>query len=180
MHYFSFYSFISPLSFQGFQQKLALLFFQPYSFYFCCRRNPSSLSHCPELRVVSLSFNQLTGGIPQAIGSLSNLEELYLGYKKFSGLIPSEIGNLVQLQILSLSNNSLTGALFFFLFFNFFPLKLSRISTKASLIIFPTLFIYFCCRRNPLQFIALPRAPSNIIIVQSTHWWHSTSHWAFI
>ena len=77
------------------------------------------LSHCPELRVISLSLNQLTGGIPQAIGSLSNLEELYLGYKKFSGGIPSEIGNLVQLQILSLSNNSLTGALFFFLFFHF-------------------------------------------------------------
>ena len=91
---------------------------------------------------MSLSFNQLTGGIPKAIGSLSNLEELYRRYNKFSGGIPSEIGNLVQLQILSLSNNSLTGALFFFLFFHF-PLKLSRISAKCSLIVFPTLLILF-------------------------------------
>ena len=91
---------------------------------------------------MSLSFNQLTGGIPQTIGSLSNLEELYLDYNKFSGGIPSEIGNLVQLKILSLSNNSLTSALFFFLFFHF-PLKLSRISAKASLIVFPTLLILF-------------------------------------
>ena len=143
MHYFSFYSLIIfPSSFQGFQQKLALLFFQPYSFIFGSGEIPSSLWHCPELRVISLSFNELTGGIPQAIGSLSNLEELYLGYNKFSGEIPSEIGNLVQLQILSLSNNSLTGALFFFLFFHI-PLKLSRISAKACLIVFPTLLILF-------------------------------------
>ena len=103
---------------------------------------PYSLSHCLELRIISLSFNQLTGGIPQAMGSLSNLENLYLGYNKFRGGIPSEIGNLVQLQILSLSNNTLTGALFFFLFFHF-PLKLSRISAKASLVVFPTLLILF-------------------------------------
>ena len=142
MHYFSFYSFFFLSSFQGFQQKLALLLFQPYSFIFVAGEIPSSLSHCPELRVISLSFSQLTGGIPQIIGSLSNLEELYLGCNKFSGGIPSEIRNLVQLQILSLSNNSLTGALFFFLFFHF-PLKLSRILAKASPIVFPTLLILF-------------------------------------
>ena len=142
MHYFSFYSFFFPSSFQGFHQNLALLLFQPYSFIFVAGEIPSSLSHCLELRVISLSFNQLTCGIPQAIGSLSNLEELYPCYNKFRGGIPSEIGNLVQLQILSLSNNSLTSALFFFLFFHF-PLKLSRISAKASLIFFPTLLILF-------------------------------------
>ena len=92
--------------------------------------------------MLALSINQLTGGIPQAIGSLSDLEELHLGRNKFTGGIPSEIGNLVQLQILSLRNNSLTGALFFFLLFQF-PLKLSRISAKTSLIVFPTLLILF-------------------------------------
>ena len=142
LFYFLFFNFFFPSSFQGFQQKLALLFFQPYSFIFVAGEIPSSLLHCPVLRVISLSFNQLTDGIPQAIGSLSNYEELYLGYNKFSGGIPSEIGNLVQLQILSLSNNSLTGAQFFFLFFQF-PLKLSRISAKACLIVFPTLLILF-------------------------------------
>ena len=101
---------------------------------------------------MSLSFNQLTGGIPQTIGSLSNLEELYLGYNKFIGGIPSEIGNLVQLQILSLSNNILTGAIFFFLFFHF-PLKLSRISAKASLIVFSTLLILFLLQeKSPLVY----------------------------
>ena len=118
---FFFLFFLFPLKLVRISAKASLIIFQPYSFYFCCRRNPTSLSHCPELRVISLSFNQLTGGIPQTIGSLSNLEELYLGYNKFSGGIPSEIGNLVQLQILSLSNNSMTCALFIFLFFHFSP-----------------------------------------------------------
>ena len=52
-----------------------------------------------------LSFNQLTRGIPLAIGSLSNLKELYLGYNKFTGGIPKEIGNLSNLNIFSLAPN---------------------------------------------------------------------------
>ena len=152
MHYFSFYSFFFPSSFQGFQQIEPYCFSNPTHFIFVAGEIPSSLSHCPKLRVISLSLNQITGGIPQAIGSLSDLEELYLGYNKFSGGIPSEIGNLVQLQILSLSNNSLPGALFFFLFFHF-PLKLSRISAKASLIVFPTLLILFLLQeKSPLVY----------------------------
>ena len=69
--------------------------------------------------MLSLSFNQFIGGIPQAIGSLPDLEELYLGFNKLTGGIPREIGNLVQLQILNLRNNSLIGARFFFPFILF-------------------------------------------------------------
>ena len=70
--------------------------------------------------MLALSINQFIGGIPQAIGSLPDLEELYLGFNKLTGGIPKEIGNLVRLQILNLRNNSLTGALFSFLsFFSF-------------------------------------------------------------
>ena len=101
------------------------------------------------------------------IGSLSNLEELYLDHNKLTDGIPREIGNLVQLQILSLWNNSLTGALFFFLFFQF-PLKLSRILAKASLIVFPTLLILFLLQE---------KSPPVCRIAQSSecYYYHSIS-----
>ncbi|RVW25346.1 putative LRR receptor-like serine/threonine-protein kinase [Vitis vinifera] len=69
----------------------------------------SSFSHCRELRVLKLSINQFTGGIPQALGSLSNLEELYLGYNKLTGGIPREIGNLSNLNILHLASSGING-----------------------------------------------------------------------
>ena len=115
--------------------------------------------------MLSSSFNQFTGGIPQAIGSLCNLEELYLAFNKLTGGIPREIGNLSKLNILQLSsngisgpipteifnisslqeidfsNNSLTGTLFlssiFFSFlFSHFPSSFQRY--KQNVIVFPT------------------------------------------
>jgi len=53
--------------------------------------------------------NNLTGTIPAALGSLSNLTDLYLGDNLLSGSIPVEIAGLSNLRILNFDNNQITG-----------------------------------------------------------------------
>jgi Leucine-rich repeat (LRR) protein len=53
--------------------------------------------------------NQLTGNIPQSIGNLKSLKEIYLSENQLSGNIPQSIGNLKSLTKLSLGYNQLTG-----------------------------------------------------------------------
>ncbi|KAI8546960.1 hypothetical protein RHMOL_Rhmol07G0160000 [Rhododendron molle] len=62
-----------------------------------------------EIPVVSfiVGANMLSGSIPESIGKLSKLEQIYMYTNKLSGKIPSSIGNLTQLSILSLSENKL-------------------------------------------------------------------------
>ena len=56
-----------------------------------------------------LSDNQLRGPIPEAIGNLVNLEQLYLNYNQLTGPIPEAIDNMVSLKHLYLNGNELTG-----------------------------------------------------------------------
>jgi Leucine-rich repeat (LRR) protein len=58
---------------------------------------------------LSLSWNQLTGEIPEEIGNLTNLYSLHLNDNQLTGSIPSEIGNLTNLEYLNLYHNQLTG-----------------------------------------------------------------------
>ncbi|XP_076920638.1 receptor-like protein kinase BRI1-like 3 [Bidens hawaiensis] len=58
---------------------------------------------------LDLSYNSLTGPIPESYGSLSYLQVLNLGYNNLSGDIPSSLGNLKTALLLDLSHNSLTG-----------------------------------------------------------------------
>ena len=60
---------------------------------------------------VSLSRNQLTGGIPPELGNLTNLTRLSLGINQLTGAIPAELGNLTNLTDLDLQRNQLTGML---------------------------------------------------------------------
>ena len=53
----------------------------------------------------------LTGGIPPALGQLSELTVLDLSANELSGSIPWELGNLANLQTLNLSDNQLTGSI---------------------------------------------------------------------
>ena len=58
---------------------------------------------------LSLSDNQLSGGIPTELGNLSNLQSLYLNHNQLSGEIPTELGNLSNLGTLDLGGNQLSG-----------------------------------------------------------------------
>ncbi|GKB73194.1 kinase-like domain-containing protein [Tanacetum coccineum] len=53
--------------------------------------------------------NQFSGPIPDAIGNLSLLNELYLYSNKLEGHIPSSLGNCKNLNGLNLRNNRLSG-----------------------------------------------------------------------
>ncbi|XP_076956972.1 uncharacterized protein LOC143632298 [Bidens hawaiensis] len=62
----------------------------------------------PKLEVLDLSFNQLTGAIPESIGQLSKLYSLQLQNNSLTGILPS---NYSTTNILDLSNNRISGSL---------------------------------------------------------------------
>ncbi|KAM3394286.1 hypothetical protein P3S68_003288 [Capsicum galapagoense] len=58
------------------------------------------------LRIVDLSFNNLSGSLPQNLGSLlPNIEEIYMSFDNLVGTIPHYISNCSELTILDLSYN---------------------------------------------------------------------------
>eukprot|EP00533_Pseudo-nitzschia_delicatissima_P004848 CAMPEP_0116113460 /NCGR_PEP_ID=MMETSP0327-20121206/19520_1 /TAXON_ID=44447 /ORGANISM="Pseudo-nitzschia delicatissima, Strain B596" /LENGTH=2649 /DNA_ID=CAMNT_0003606819 /DNA_START=275 /DNA_END=8224 /DNA_ORIENTATION=- len=69
------------------------------------------LAGLPSFRVLNLASNALSGPIPEAIFSISSLEDLDLSYNDFSGSLSSEVGSLTNLQRLNLNGADLTGAL---------------------------------------------------------------------
>jgi hypothetical protein len=64
-------------------------------------------------RVIALgiTYANLTGVIPPAIGNLSSLETLNLDYNNLLGRIPMEFGKLSRLKWLGLSGNHLEGVI---------------------------------------------------------------------
>ena len=62
-----------------------------------------------KLESLDLSFNQLTGSIPAALGDLSNLHTLDLAGNQLTGPIPAALGDLSNLHTLDLAGNQLTG-----------------------------------------------------------------------
>ncbi|XP_010464796.1 PREDICTED: receptor-like protein 12 [Camelina sativa] len=69
----------------------------------------SSLQNLHFLTTLDLSYNDLTGQIPDSIGNLTQLTSLQLFGNQFSGQIPSSIGNLFHLTSLNLLENNLDG-----------------------------------------------------------------------
>jgi len=59
---------------------------------------------------LNLSHNNLSGTIPDSLGSLQMLESLYLNDNQLVGEIPSSIGELPSLLTCNVSNNKLIGA----------------------------------------------------------------------
>ncbi|XP_074356218.1 receptor-like protein EIX2 [Apium graveolens] len=68
---------------------------------------------CPDNRLVTLSLsgNQLTGGIPSSIGKLKYLKQLHMSHNCFWGSLPETIGNLSFLQELDVSLNEMDGTI---------------------------------------------------------------------
>ncbi|XP_058109240.1 probable LRR receptor-like serine/threonine-protein kinase At3g47570 [Magnolia sinica] len=72
----------------------------------------TSLTNCTNLKVMSASFNNLSGLLPGSIANLSTqLNILYLRENEIFGTIPQGIENLVSLYALHLRGNSMTGTL---------------------------------------------------------------------
>lgn len=63
----------------------------------------------PRLRELDLSGNELTGTIPQEIGTLSHLTRLDLSRNRLIGVPPPELRNLWQLHYLRLDDNEFSG-----------------------------------------------------------------------
>ncbi|KAG2655488.1 hypothetical protein PVAP13_1KG019500 [Panicum virgatum] len=66
-----------------------------------------------------LSHNNLTGGVPAALGGLTKLHVVDLSCNKLSGPIPPELSGMTSLESLDLSRNSLSGPI---------PASLTRLS----------------------------------------------------
>ncbi|CAA6670791.1 unnamed protein product [Spirodela intermedia] len=60
---------------------------------------------------LDLSYNSLTGAIPEKIGEMSYLQVLNLGHNQLGGSIPETFGELKTIGVLDLSHNQLTGAI---------------------------------------------------------------------
>ncbi|OEL24864.1 Phytosulfokine receptor 1 [Dichanthelium oligosanthes] len=66
-----------------------------------------------------LGHNNLTGGVPAALGALTKLHIVDLSWNKLSGPIPSELSGMASLESLDLSHNWLSGTI---------PASLTRLS----------------------------------------------------
>ena len=68
----------------------------------------------PNLWLLALSDNQLTGGLSSELGQLNSSNpytSIYLEFNTFVGTIPSEFGLVPNLEELSLHGNQLTGSI---------------------------------------------------------------------
>ena len=72
---------------------------------------PESIGNLANLIDLWLRNNQLSGSIPESIGNLANLKELRLRNNQLCGSIPESIGNLANLERLDLDNNQLSGSI---------------------------------------------------------------------
>ncbi|PON54775.1 Leucine-rich repeat domain containing protein [Parasponia andersonii] len=70
---------------------------------------PDCWSRLYILNIVNLKNNKLSGKIPTSFGSLSQLKSLHLGNNMFIGNIPSSLKNCRELIVLAAGENNLSG-----------------------------------------------------------------------
>ena len=61
------------------------------------------------LRMLDVSFNQLSGDIPASIGDLIFLETLYINHNELTGIVPDTIQNLPNLKSFMFQENHITN-----------------------------------------------------------------------
>ena len=69
---------------------------------------PNTIGFMTSLQNIFFEGNQLDGTLPNTIGSLTNLVGLFLYYNKIGGTIPTTFSQLVRLSSFSLQLNYLT------------------------------------------------------------------------
>ncbi|GLJ28297.1 hypothetical protein SUGI_0556170 [Cryptomeria japonica] len=70
----------------------------------------TALTNCSHLQKINIRNNHFTGMLPPSIGQLSsNLYSLNLSFNMISGSIPQQIANLTNLTYLNLGNNLFSG-----------------------------------------------------------------------
>ena len=72
---------------------------------------PPALGQLASLTSLDLEYNDLSGGLPTELGSLTGLTNLDLSDNEFTGEIPPDLGQLTNLNSLDLSWNDLSGQL---------------------------------------------------------------------
>nr|GMC53517.1 probable LRR receptor-like serine/threonine-protein kinase At3g47570 [Ipomoea batatas] len=70
---------------------------------------PKNVSHCVNLMVLLLGFNNLTGKFPLEFGSLSKLQYVGVVFNHLMGEMPAFLGNFSSLKYLSFSGNYFKG-----------------------------------------------------------------------
>ena len=63
------------------------------------------------VKVLALSFNNMSGALPPSVAQLQRLQDLDVEHNHLSGRVPSEIGSMRALVQLGLGGNRFTGAL---------------------------------------------------------------------
>lgn len=72
---------------------------------------PDEIGQLPYLANLYLTGNKLTSPLPIALGSITTLSLLALDQNQLTGSIPGALGQLVNLQTLTLRSNQLTGTI---------------------------------------------------------------------
>ncbi|KAI4968963.1 hypothetical protein ZWY2020_046293 [Hordeum vulgare] len=72
---------------------------------------PQELGYLVNLKELYLNMNNLNGSIPSTFGNLTKLTICYLYDNQFSRYLPRELGHLVNLQKLDLSSNNFIGSI---------------------------------------------------------------------
>jgi len=78
---------------------------------YLCGELPEEIGNLKNLRQIWLSGNKFSGKLPESIVTLANLEELIISYNAFTGELPKDFGNLKRLKQLDLAYNLFTGEL---------------------------------------------------------------------
>jgi len=93
---------------------------------------PDELFELTNLRVLSISENAITGTIDKRLGTLYHLREFYCYGNMVEGQIPEELGQLKQLQILTFAENQLSGPISSDLVDNLVNLKIFSVHNREE------------------------------------------------